>query len=44
MEGTNKKVDEAISKIEAINKFLRQDIQQKSTFDEAVDIMQQIVE
>lgn len=44
VEGTNKKVDEAISKIEAINEFLRQDIQQKSTFDEAVDIMQQIVE
>ena len=41
VEGTNKKVDEAISKIEAINEFLRQDIQQKSTFDEAVDIMQQ---
>ncbi|HZJ77161.1 MAG TPA: flagellar protein export ATPase FliI [Oscillospiraceae bacterium] len=44
VEGTNKRIDEAISKIDAINDFLTQDIQQKSTFDEAVDIMQQIVE
>lgn len=44
VEGTNKKIDEAISRIDAINEFLRQDIQQKSTFDEAIDIMQQIVE
>lgn len=43
IEGTNKKIDQAISKIDIINGFLRQEIQQKTTFDEAVDLMQQIV-
>lgn len=44
IEGTNKKIDEAISKIDAINEFLKQDIQEKSSFDEALNIMQDIVE
>ena len=43
IEGTNKKIDEAISKIDAINRFLRQDIHQKSTFDETIDTLRQIV-
>ncbi|HZX20830.1 MAG TPA: flagellar protein export ATPase FliI [Clostridia bacterium] len=43
VEGTNKKIDGAIDKIDAINELLKQDIQQKSTLDEAIDVMQQIV-
>lgn len=34
--GSNKKVDEAIAKIDDINQFLRQDITEESTFDETL--------
>lgn len=44
IEGTNTKIDEAISKIDPINEFLRQDIQEKSSFEEAIGIMEEIVD
>ncbi len=43
IEGTNKKIDESISKIDLINEFLQQDMQEKSTFDEALNLMKEII-
>lgn len=41
-KGTNKKLDEAISKIDAVNSFLKQGINESFTFDETVNLMEQI--
>jgi flagellar biosynthesis/type III secretory pathway ATPase len=35
-KGTNKKIDEAINKIDTINEFLKQNINEKTTFDESI--------
>lgn len=43
IKGTNKKIDEAINKIDNINVFLQQERQDKTSFDDAVNAMQQIV-
>ncbi|MBU5677414.1 flagellar protein export ATPase FliI [Alkaliphilus sp. MSJ-5] len=43
IKGTNKKIDEAISKIDSINAFLQQERQDKTSFDDAVKVMQQIL-
>ncbi|QUH20839.1 flagellar protein export ATPase FliI [Alkaliphilus sp. B6464] len=43
IKGTNKKIDEAISKIDGINEFLQQERQDKTSFDDAVKVMQQIL-
>ncbi len=40
--GSNPNIDYAISKIEAVNKFLKQDIDQKYNFDEIVRLLQEI--
>jgi len=43
IKGTNKKIDEAINKIDSINEFLQQERQDKTSFDDAVNTMQQIL-
>ncbi len=43
MKGTNRKIDEAINKIDGINGFLRQEIHEKTSLDDAVAIMKDIV-
>ncbi|HBC29736.1 MAG TPA: flagellum-specific ATP synthase FliI, partial [Clostridiales bacterium] len=41
-KGTNAKLDEAISKIEAVNNFLKQGIDDKYSFDEIIELMNEI--
>lgn len=43
VNGTNKKIDEAINKIDAINEFLKQGQQEKTEFNDVFDSMEQIV-
>ncbi len=43
VKGTNKKIDEAINKIDDINEFLKQDQQEKTEFSDVFDAMEQIV-
>ena len=40
--GSNKEIDYAISKINAVNQFLMQQVDEKFTFDEAVDLLKGI--
>lgn len=41
-KGTNKKLDEAIAKIDEVNAFLKQGVNDKYTFDEVIDLMDKI--
>ncbi|MGB4164873.1 MAG: hypothetical protein WBK72_10585, partial [Bacillota bacterium] len=41
--GSNPKIDFAIDKIDAVNGFLRQGINERSTFEEAVAMLKEIV-
>ncbi|PID27762.1 MAG: EscN/YscN/HrcN family type III secretion system ATPase [Candidatus Cloacimonadota bacterium] len=41
--GSNPKIDKAISKIDAINKFLRQDIEESSNFDATIELLKKSV-
>ncbi len=41
-KGTNLKLDEAINKIEAVNNFLKQGVNDKYNFDEIIDLMDKI--
>ena len=41
-KGTNKKLDEAIEKIDGVNAFLKQGVNDKYTFDEIIDLMDKI--
>lgn len=43
VKGTNKKIDEAINKIDDINEFLKQGQQEKTEFSDVFDAMEQIV-
>lgn len=43
IKGTNKKIDEAINRIDSINEFLQQEREEKTSFDDAVTAMQQIL-
>lgn len=40
--GSNKEIDYAISKIDAVNSFLMQQVEEKFTFDETVDLLKGI--
>ena len=42
--GSNPEIDYAISKIQAVNQFLLQDVNDKFTFDETVEMMKGIFE
>lgn len=42
--GSNASIDYAISKIEAVNAFLRQDVETKYTFEESVEMLQKLFE
>ena len=42
--GSNPEIDYAISKIQAVNQFLLQDVNDKFTFDETVEMMKDIFE
>ena len=42
-KGTNPKLDAAIEKIEAINQFLKQNVNEKSTFEQTLDKMRMLV-
>ncbi|MBQ3033170.1 MAG: flagellar protein export ATPase FliI [Deferribacterales bacterium] len=42
-KGSNPKIDEAISKINAINSFLRQDTTEKFTYEDSVKLIESIV-
>ncbi len=42
-KGTNQKLDTAIEKIEAINQFLKQNVNEKSTFEQTLDKMRMLV-
>ncbi|WP_347450849.1 flagellar protein export ATPase FliI [Acetoanaerobium noterae] len=44
IKGTNKKVDMAIEKIEAINDFLKQGVHDRLTFDEIVELLKGILD
>ncbi|MBP8762816.1 flagellum-specific ATP synthase [Acetoanaerobium noterae] len=44
IKGTNKKVDMAIEKIEAINDFLKQGVHDRLTFDEIVELLRGILD
>jgi flagellum-specific ATP synthase len=41
-KGTNKKLDEAIAKIDDVNAFMKQGVNDKYTFDEIIDLMDKI--
>lgn len=41
-KGTNKKIDEAINKIDYINEFLKQDKSEKKTFEESLELLQNL--
>jgi len=43
-QGSNKNIDYAISKIEAVNEFLRQRTDEKFMFDEEVQLLEQLFE
>lgn len=40
--GTNSKIDESMEKMEVINEFLQQEVQEKTTFDETINWMNRI--
>lgn len=42
--GSNPEIDYAISKIQAVNQFLRQGVDEKFTFEETVSLMEQLFE
>ncbi len=42
-KGTNPKLDEAIDKMEAINAFLRQDVNESSTMEQTLERLQQVI-
>ncbi|WP_457566665.1 flagellar protein export ATPase FliI [Caldithrix abyssi] len=42
-KGTNPRLDEAIEKIEAINDFLKQNIDERSTFEQTIERMKAII-
>ena len=42
--GSNPEIDYAISKIQAVNQFLLQDVNDKFSFDETVEMMKGIFE
>ncbi len=42
-KGTNPKLDEAIEKIEQINQFLQQDINESSTFEQTIEQMSMLI-
>ena len=41
-KGTNPKLDEAISKIDKVNDFLTQGVNEKYTFEETIQLMSEI--
>ena len=41
-KGTNLQLDEAISKIDQVNDFLKQEINENFTFEETLSIMEKI--
>lgn len=43
VRGSNKNIDRAIDRIDSINSFLRQDVQEKVSLEEAISIMSSIV-
>jgi len=42
-KGTNKKIDEAINKIDYINEFLKQEKTEKKTFKESLELLQNLL-
>ncbi len=42
--GSNAEIDYAISKIQAVNQFLRQDVDEKFTFEETIELLNSIFE
>ena len=44
VQGSNPKIDQAIERIELINQYLRQDIQENVQFEESVDQLNKIME
>ena len=42
--GSNPSIDYAISKIDAVNTFLRQDVDTKYTFEESVEMLHSLFE
>ena len=40
--GSNKNIDYAIEKIEAVNEFLMQDVDSKYDYEEAVDMLREL--
>ncbi|NOX88636.1 MAG: flagellar protein export ATPase FliI [Calditrichaeota bacterium] len=42
-QGTNPKLDEAIQKIDAINTFLKQDVDENSTFEKTIEQLNQVM-
>lgn len=43
IKGTNRRIDESINKIDSINSFLRQDVHDKTTLEDAITMMEEIV-
>ena len=43
VKGSNPKIDRAIEKIDELNKFLQQDVEERNTFDQIVDALFSIV-
>ena len=43
-QGSNPEIDHAISKIHAVNQFLQQDVYEKFSFEETVDILKNMFE
>lgn len=43
-KGTNEKIDEAIEKIDSINDFLTQNVLERYTFEETVDVLKSLLE
>ncbi len=41
--GSNKNIDEAIAKIDAINGFLRQDVDSKFEFDNVISLLEEAI-
>ena len=41
--GTNRKLDFALSKIDAINAFLKQDVDASFTYDQCISLMKEIL-
>ncbi len=42
-KGSNPRIDEAIEKMEAINAFLRQEVEESSTFEQTLEALKQLV-